>query len=266
MTCILRLTPRSIGSKRAFSSNASPPDTSSPAHHPGLYGGAVQDHHYISNNQSPAVKRQRSSGDYEHSLYQHMAVGEPPAPQYNNAMQPGARSWAASDQQRVSNQYGHQSHSPMSMPAMSRVQQQPMGVQTPGGWQGMHQQSALPSPSTSVSNQQASYPAASASSQQQTSSVFGDPGATAAASSVPRQYYNNAYYSQAQGQYQGQAPGDVNHPYPDLGSIPDASALSSGHNQAYHPHYLQSAGLYPAEPGDVQGGFPAYGMTDQKFQ
>jgi len=253
-----------IGSKRGFS-NASPPDTSSPTNHPSIYGGAVQDHHYISSTQSPAVKRHRSSGDYEPAhMYQHMPVGEPPPPHYTNSMPSVARSWTASDQQRVSNSYGQQSHSPMSMQMMSRVQQ-PMGVQTPGGWQGMHQQSALPSPTSSVSNQQPSYPTATAPSQQQSSSVFGDPGATAAASSVPRQYYSNSYYTQAQGHYQGQPAGDVNHPYPDLSSIPDTTALAPGHNPAYNPSYLQSGGMYPTEPSEVQGGYSAYGMADQKF-
>lgn len=219
----------------------------------------------MSSNQSPAMKRHRSSGEYDPaSMYSHMPVGEPPAPHYSNSIPSGARAWAGSDHQRLSNGYGQQSHSPMnSMSMMGRVQQ-PMGVQTPGGWQGIHQQSALPSPSPSVSNQQPSYPTASAPSQQQSSTVFGDPGATAAASAVPRQYYTNSYYTQAQGQYQGQATGD-SHPYPDLSSIPDTSGLSTGQNPGYGTGYLPSGSIYSAEPGEVQGGYPAYGIADQKF-
>ncbi|CZT24308.1 uncharacterized protein RCC_10029 [Ramularia collo-cygni] len=250
-----------IGTKRAFN-NASPQDTSSPANHPGIFGGAVQDH-YMSSAQSPAAKRHRSSGDYDSAhMYQsqHMPVGEPPAPHYNNSMSSGSRTWASSDQQRVSNSYGPQAHSPLNIPIMNR--QQPMGPQTPVSWQTIHQQSALPSPTSTGSNQQPAYPTSAAVSQQQT---FGDPGATAAASAVPRQYYNNSYYTQTQGQYPGQAQGDVGPSYPDLSSISDGAALSSGHNLGYSTGYLPTGGIYPAEPGDVPGGFPAYGAADQKF-
>lgn len=129
----------------------------------------------------------------------------------------------------------------------------------------MHQQSALPSPSASASNQQPSYPSASAPSQLQTSSVFGDPGATAAASAVPRHYYGNSYYTQAQGNYQGSSSGDVNHPYSDLSSIQDTGGLAPSQTQGYSSQYLPNGGIYPHEPGEVPGGYPAYGLADQKF-
>lgn len=206
------------------------------------------------------MKRHRSSGEFEHaSLYQHMPIGEPPTPHYNNTISSGSRTWTANDQQRLSASYGQQSHSPMGLSMMNRVQQ-PM--HTHGGWQAMHQQSALPSPSASVSNQQPSYPTTSAPPQQQASSVFGDPGATASASTIPRQYYNS-FMAQGQANYQGQPSGDVNSQYPDLSSIQDTS-LTSGQMSGYPSGYSQAGGIYSAEPGDLQGGY-AYGMADQKF-
>ncbi|KJY00534.1 developmental regulator like protein [Zymoseptoria brevis] len=245
-----------IGNKRSY--NTSPPDTTPPSTQPGTYGGGATDHYSA---HSPGGKRQRSSGDYEGShLYQHMPVGEPPMPHYTSAIPSGTRSWS-NEQQRMHGSYSQQTQSPMSMPMMNRVQQT---VSVPGanGWQNMNQQqTALPSPSSSGSNQQPSYPAVAG--QQQQPSLFGDPGS--AASAIPRQYYNNSYQYQAQGQYQNQI-AESQSTYPDLqmpgSSIPDSGGLASAHNQAYSSGYIQSNGsLYASETGEAPAPYAYMGNS-----
>jgi hypothetical protein len=227
-----------------------------------MYSQAQQDH-YPSSAQSPAQKRQRSSGEYENShMYQHMPVGEAPMPHYSGAIPSGTRY----DQQRMhSGGYAPQSHSPMSMPMMNRAQQS-ISVQGSAGWQNMNQQqSALPSPSSSGSNQQPSYPAVAG--QQQQPSLFGDPGS--AASAIPRQYYNNSYQYQSQGQYQNQSSGEAQSAYPDLqmpgSSIPDSGGLASAQNQSYNSGYMQSNGIYASEAGEAPAPYPYMGEGHHKF-
>ncbi|KAK4502813.1 hypothetical protein PRZ48_006239 [Zasmidium cellare] len=242
-----------IGTKRSF--NASPPETTSPGLHSSMYGGAVQDHHYGGSVHSPAAKRHRSGSEYDSSqhMYQHMPVGDSGIASYGGGIPSATR---YSEHSRVHSGYSQQ-QSPMSLSMMGRVPAS-MGssVQTPGGWQSMHQNSALPSPaSTSSNTQQQSYP--SVTSQQQSSSLFGDPGS---ASSIPRNYYSSSNYQYSgTGQYQGQQPGEVQSAYSDLHQIPDAANLSSTQSQGYSQSYLP----YATEPSEVTGAY-AY-MEQQKF-
>lgn len=239
------LTACRVGNKRSFA--ASPPESSSPSVHSGIYGGAVQDH-YGHSTHSPVAKRQRSSSDYESGTHMYSGVGgDASLSQYSSAIPSATRSWAGNDQQRVPSSYGPQ-QSPLGMSMLSRLQQ-PMSVQTPS-WQSMHQQSALPSPTPSVSTQQQpSYPAVS--SQQQSSALFGDPGS---ASSIPRNYYGNSYSYPGQGHYAGQSQGDVQNGYSELqmpsSTISDTAGLVSSQSQGYSQGYLQSTNLYSTEPGE----------------
>lgn len=139
----------------------------------------------------------------------------------------------------------------MHNPMMSRLHQS-MPVQTPSSWQATHQQSSLPSPTPSVSNQQQpSYPAVT--SHQSPSGSFGESGS--APSAIPRQYYNNSYHYQAAGQYPGHHSGDIHHAYPDLqiagSSLPDTAGLASAQAPGYSQGYLGSTAIYSAEPHDV---------------
>lgn len=195
-----------------------------------------------------------------------MSTGESSLPQYSSSIPSGTRSWTGSEQ-RASTVYSQQpqQQSPLSMSMMGGGRVQPMSVQAPGSWQGMHQQSALPSPTPSISNQQQpSYP--SATTQQQSSSLFGDPGA---AGSIPRHYYSNSYQYPPQGQYQSPHSGDVQHAYPDLQvpgtSISDNNALASTHSQGYNQGYLQSSGIYSTEANEVSGAYAYMSDTPQKF-
>ena len=83
---------------------------------------------------------------------------------------------------------------------MSRV---PSTVSVNGqtSWQGIDHQDSLQSPSQAINTPQSQHPYGSATAAAG-SSLFGDPGA--AASSIPRQYYNSSYQYQSQRPYQGQ--------------------------------------------------------------
>ncbi|KAF2164622.1 hypothetical protein M409DRAFT_67754 [Zasmidium cellare ATCC 36951] len=237
-----------IGSKRSF--NASPPETTSPGLHSGMYGGAVQDHHYGGSVHSPAAKRHRSGSEYDSShMYQHMPMGDSA---YGSSIPSATR---YSEHSRVHRGYNQQ-QSPMSLSMMGRVPAS-MGssVQTPG-WQNMHQTSALPSPaSTSSNTQQPSYP--SVTSQQQSSSLFGDPGS---ASSIPRNYYSSSNYQYSgTGQYPGPQSGEVQSAYSDLHQIPDAANLTATQSQGYGQGYMP----YATEPSEVPGAYAYIG--EQKF-
>ncbi|CAK4019961.1 Hypothetical predicted protein [Lecanosticta acicola] len=245
-----------IGTKRSY--NASPPDSSSPSIQSNMYGGAVQDSYSA---QTPAAKRQRSGSEYESAhVYQGMPGDHALSP-YGGTIPNGTRYGGGIDQQRVQNSYSHHP-SNLSMPMMSR--QQPMSVQTPS-WHSIHSQSALPSPTPSIGNQQQpSYQ--SATSQSQSSSIFGDPGS---ASSLPRSYYNNSYPYQSQGQYQGQDTAGDPHAFSDLqlsgSTLPGSGGMSSAPNPGYGHGYLQTGSMYATEPGEVQGAYAYMDPPDQKF-
>lgn len=250
----------SIGVKRSF--NASPPDAPSPGLHSAMYGGAVQDHYSAS---SPAVKRQRAGSEYDTSHMYSIPGSDSHLSQYAGSIPSGTRGWTGGDTQRVPAAYGHQ-QSPINIGMSSRMQQ-PIAVQahTPPSWSNAHSQSALPSPTPSVSNQQPpSYP--TTTTQQSTSSIFGDPGT---ASSVPRNpYYNNSYQTyQTHSQYSGQHSGDLQSAY-DLqmpgSSIPDTAGLSAAHTPGYSHSYMQPSSIYPPEPSEISGGYP-YSL-DEKYQ
>lgn len=245
------LTGSSIGQKRSY--NASPPETTSPGVHAGVYGGAVQDQHYSHSTQSPAAKRHRTGSEYDHShLYQSLQLGDNSLSQYSSTVPSSTRPWTGNDHHRVQSSYSAQ-QSPMHIPMMSRAQQ-PLPVQTPPSWQPAHQQSSLPSPTPSVSNQQQpSYPAVT--SQHSPPGAFGESGSTPSA--IPRQYYNNSnsYHYQAAGQYQSQNSGDLQNAYSDLhipgSTLPDTAGLASGQAPGYSQNYLGSGSIYSAEPHDV---------------
>ncbi|EME45472.1 hypothetical protein DOTSEDRAFT_71253 [Dothistroma septosporum NZE10] len=250
----------SIGTKRSF--NASPPDTTSPGLHSTMYGGAVQDHYSAG---SPAVKRQRAGSEYDSSHLYGIPGGDSHLSHYASSIPSATRAWTGGDTQRVPVAYGQQ-QSPMSMGMSSRMQQ-PMGVQahTPPSWSNINSQSALPSPTPSVSTQQPpSYP--STTTQHQSSSIFGDPGS---ASSIPRNpYYNNSYQPyQTHSQYQGHHSGDIQSAY-ELqmpgSTISDTAGLAAVHTPGYGHGYLQSSSIYPPEPSEVSGAYP-YGL-DEKYQ
>lgn len=80
------LTHDSIGTKRSY--QHSPPENTSPGLQTGgLYGGAVQDY---GSAQSPAVKRHRSSSEYDNSAYAGL-VSETPMPYASNGIPAGGR-------------------------------------------------------------------------------------------------------------------------------------------------------------------------------
>lgn len=220
-----------------------------------MYGGAVQDHHYGGSGHSPSAKRHRSGSEYDSThMYQHMPMSADSAVSGYTSGIPSATRY--SEHSRVHSGYGQQ-QSPMSLSMMGRVPAS-MGasVQTPG-WQGIQQNSALPSPaSTSSNTQQQSYPNVT-TQQSSTSTLFGDPGS---ASSIPRNYYNSSNYQYSgTGQYQGQQAGDVQGAYSDLHQIPDPANLASTQSQGYSQGYMP----YSTEPSEVSGAY-AY-MGDQKF-
>ena len=251
------------GTKRAY--NASP-TSSSPHLHTGIYGGAVQDHYGAA---TPGVKRQRTGSDYsQQNVYHNMSMVENTMPQYSaNTIPSSTRHWGGDEQQqtRVQNQFNQLS--PLSLPNMNnRVQS--MNMQGANSWQSMHAQNALPSPSPSVSNPQASY---SSVSSQHSSSMFGDPGS---ANNIPRHYYSSSYQQypthQQPGQYAGHTAADVQNAYPDLQipvtSLPDTSGLVSAQNHGYNHGYLQSSAagnIFGSEANELSGGYAFFGDAQQ---
>lgn len=222
----------------------------------------MQDHYSAS---TPAIKRQRAGSEYDSSHLYSIPGTESHLSQYATSIPSGTRAWAGGETQRVPAAYGQQ-QSPLNVGMSSRIQQQPIGVQahTPPNWSNINSQSALPSPTPSVSNQQPpSYPSTTT---QQTSSIFGDPGS---ASSVPRNpYYNNSYQGyQTHNQYPGQHSGDMQSAY-DLqmpgSSIQDTSGLAAVHTPGYGHGYMQTSSIYPSEPSEVSGAYP-YSL-DEKYQ
>jgi hypothetical protein len=251
----------SVGSKRSF--NASPPVTSSPTMHSGLYGGAVQDQHYSTSASSPAAKRQRAGSEYDAAsaqIYQNLPA-DTPISSYGPPL-PTTTRWSGSDQQRYPTNYSQ--HSPVGMPVMTRNPS--MTVQTPGWSGGYQQSSALPSPTPSASNAQTQpYPVTT--SQQQASSIFGDPGA---ASSLPRNYYASNPYPYGslpqQGQYSGHGSNDVHPSYSDItsltGSVSDAAGMTPSQTQGYSQAYIETSGPYSSTEAPEVGN--PYGY-DQRY-
>lgn len=223
-----------------------------------MYGGAVQDHYSAS---SPAIKRQRAGSEYDSSHLYSIPGSDSHLSNYSSSIPSGTRAWAGGDAQRVPAAYGQQ-QSPLSMGMSSRMQQ-PMSAQvhTPPNWSNINSQSALPSPTPSISNQQPpSYPVTT--TQQQSSSIFGDPGS---ASAVPRNPYYTSYQPyQTHNQYQGQHSGDIQSAY-DLqmpgSSMPDTAGLAAAHPSGYGQGYMQSSGMYPPDPSEA---YP-YSL-DEKYQ
>ncbi|KAI5361958.1 Putative velvet factor [Septoria linicola] len=226
------------GQKRSY--NQSPPDTTSPSGHPSMHPGAVQDYHY-NTSQAPAVKRQRSSSEYENSsLYQTSAI--PDTPNSNYTIPSSTRyAMAHNDYQRGYSSYAQ--YSPGGV-----VSSRPMQMQ-PAGWQSVQQNSALPSPTPSVSGQQQSaYPATAG----QQASMFGDPGGV---NSIPRATYPASSYPYPQQAHYSSQPGADGHQYPDLQMPSDTSGLSSSQSNPYGATYLQSANLYATEANEASGAY-----------
>ncbi|KAF2215389.1 hypothetical protein CERZMDRAFT_94801 [Cercospora zeae-maydis SCOH1-5] len=239
------------GQKRAY--NASPPDTTSPSVHSSMHGGgggggAVQDYHY-NTAQSPAVKRHRSSSEYDSSIYQNSSIADTPNSTYAGSLPSSTRyAMANNDYQRGYGGYGGQ-YSPNALGMGGRS----MTMQS--GWQGIQQNSALPSPTASVSAsapQQSPYPTATS----QQSTMFGDPGGV---SSIPRNSFSGSSYPYPQQAHYPNQPSSDGHPYPDLqmpgSSIADSNALSAGPGNPYNTAYLQTNGLYGSEAPESSGGY-----------
>ncbi|KAM3416928.1 hypothetical protein BST61_g8516 [Cercospora zeina] len=237
------------GQKRSY--NATPPDTTSPSVHSTMHGGgggAVQDYHY-NTAQSPAAKRHRSSSEYDSSIYQNSSIADTPNSSYAGALPSSTRyAMGNNEYQRGYGSYGGQySPSALGMGARSMTMQ--------SGWQGIQQNSALPSPAASVSAsapQQSPYPTATS----QQSTIFGDPGGV---SSIPRNSFSGSSYPYAQQAHYSSQPSSDGHPYPDLqmpgSSVADSNSLSSGPGHPYNTAYLPTNGLYGSEAPESSGGY-----------
>ncbi|GIZ45357.1 hypothetical protein CKM354_000852900 [Cercospora kikuchii] len=236
------------GQKRAY--NGSPPDTTSPSVHSTMHGGAVQDYHYNTTAQSPAVKRHRSSSEYDSSMYQNSSIADTPNSTYAGSLPSSTRyAMGTNEYQRGYGSYGGQ-YSPNALGMGGRS----MGMQS-AGWQGIQQNSALPSPTASVSvsaPQQSPYPTTTS----QQSTMFGDPGGV---STIPRNSYPSSSYPYPQQAHYSSQPSSDGHHYPELqmpgSSISDSNSLSSGPGHPYNTAYLQTNGLYGSEAPESSGGY-----------
>ncbi|KXT00123.1 hypothetical protein AC578_3274 [Pseudocercospora eumusae] len=205
-----------IGQKRSY--QPSPPENNSPGLQTGgLYGGAVQDYGSV---QSPAMKRHRSSSEYDNSAAYAGMVSEAPMPYSNNSISSASRY-----EPRLST--GNYT-SPMSMLGRSQT----MGVQTPGQYPNLYQSSP---------------PGVSA--QQQPYSTFAEPQPTlpslGSASTVPR--YQTQYPYHAGTQYGAYSSGDQGYadPYGSAGSHMSSMALGSNADSAYG--FPQPVNTYPEQ-------------------
>ena len=233
---------RSIsGVKRSYN-NGSPPDTTSPS------VPSNMDHHYNTSSHGPVVKRQRSSSSYESNLYHTPAVADTPNSSYTSSAIPSGSRYAV-----VGNDYrGSYSTYPQYSPGGMQIPSRTATMQSTG-WQGLQQNSALPSPTTSVGTQQQNLYATVPSSQQ-----FGDPGS---ASSIPRNSYSGGAYPYEQQSLYSAYTSPDNNPYPAL-QMPGSAIPDSSSNQGHTYNtggYLPSNGSYGGEDADAPTPYPPYG-------
>ena len=154
----------------------------------------------------------------------------------------------------------------MSMSMMSRVPST-VGMSTPTNWQGVSAQGALQSPSQTISNQATQHGYPSAGAQHSSSALFGDPGS--AASSIPRQYYNNSYQYQSQRPYQGQHSGDTMTQYSDMQlsgtPVNDGANLVAGANHGYGQNYMQTGSMFASDSSEVPSAYAYMEGSSQKY-